>query len=245
MYHFVSIRDCIAMFRYVRSMLVPLTMPLAVIVGLPLLAVTRSRRRTVNFCSALWADMTCALIGLQVDVSGAEHLESPRPAMFLLNHQSNADGSLVGKLPRRDVTYLSKKELSRQWPIRSWLMRQGGQILVDRDDPAGAGKAMQALIAAVRNDGVSAVIFPEGQRSQSTTLLPFKKGAFPSPLRAKVPVIPTVIHNSIDAQPRGEELYRPAIVRVTVLQPIDTSTWRVRSLDQHMAEVRSMYLREL
>jgi putative phosphoserine phosphatase/1-acylglycerol-3-phosphate O-acyltransferase len=195
-----------------------------------------------NFSTALWADTTCALIGLQVQVTGEEHLSSPRPAMFLLNHQSNADGFLLGKLVRRDFTYLSKKELARQWPIRSWLMRQGGQILVDREDAAGAGKAMRVMIAAMRNEGLSAAIFPEGQRSQSTTLLPFKKGAFLAARRARVPIVPIVIHNSIDAQPKGDSFYRPATIRVDVLPPIDTSAWEVKALDRHMAEVRAMFL---
>ena len=233
------------MFRFFRSILVPITMPLAMAMSIPVLALTGSRRRAINFSTALWADVTCALIGLRVHVNGGEHLLSPRPAVFLLNHQSNADGFLVGKLIRGDVTYLSKKELSRQWPIRSWLMRRSGQILVDRNDPASAGKAMQQLIAAVRNDGLSAAIFPEGQRSQSTTLLPFKKGAFLTALRTKVPIVPIVIHNSIDAQPKGESLFRPTTVRVDVLPPIDTSNWRVKEMDQHMAEVRAMFLEAL
>ena len=233
------------MLRTLRSWLVPATMPLAFLMGLPVLLWTRSRRKAINFSSALWADLSCWLIGLQLQVTGTEHLASPRPAIFLLNHQSNADGFILGKLVRGDLTYLSKKELSRQWPIRSWLMRQAGQILVDREDAAGAGSAMQQMIAAIRNQGVSGAIFPEGRRSQSTTLLPFKKGAFLSALRARVPLIPIVIHNSIDAQPRGESLYRPATVRVDVLPPIDTASWRVRSLDQHMAEVRDLFLERL
>ena len=233
------------MLRFIRSNLVPLTMPVALLISMPVLVVTRSKRSAVSFFVALWADMVCALIGLRVQVNGGEHLLSPRPAVFLLNHQSNADGFLVGKLIRGDITYLSKKELARQWPIRSWVMRQSGQILVDRDDAASAGKAMQELITAVRKGGLSAAIFPEGRRSQSTTLLPFNKGAFLTALRVKVPIIPIVIHNSIDAQPKGETLFRPTTVRVDVLPPIDTGNWRVRALDQHMAEVRALYLEAL
>jgi putative phosphoserine phosphatase/1-acylglycerol-3-phosphate O-acyltransferase len=90
---------------------------------------------------------------------------------------------------------------------------------------------------AVRKDGLSAAIFPEGKRSHSTTLRPFKKGAFLIALRARVPIIPIVIHNSIDAQPKGETLFLPATVKIDVLPPIDTSKWKIRALDQHMADV--------
>ncbi|MCZ6831165.1 MAG: lysophospholipid acyltransferase family protein [Gammaproteobacteria bacterium] len=230
--------------RFLRSALVPVTMPLAVIIGIPVLLFTGSRRKAINFCTALWADMASALIGLKVDVTGEEHLRSPRPAVFILNHQSNADGFLVAKLIRRDIAYLGKQELSRQ-PIRGRLMQLGGLVLVDRKNPSAANRATQALIDAIRKDGRSVAIFPEGTRSHSTTLRRFKKGAFLIALRAGVPMVPIVIHNSIDAQPEGESAFRPATVRVDVLPPLDTSQWKVKTLAQHMADVRALFLEAL
>jgi len=222
--------------NFIRSSMVPLTMPLAMIAAIPILLFTRSKRRAINFSTALWADMSCRLIGLSVQVTGEEHLQIPRPAVFILNHQSNADGFLVARLIRRDIAYLGKAELTR-WRIRSRLMQFAGLILVDRDNPAAAGNAMQALINAIRKEGLSAAIFPEGKRSHSTTLQPFKKGAFLIALRARVPIIPVVIHNSIDAQPQGETLYLPATIKIDVLPSIDTSKWKIKTLDQHMADV--------
>jgi putative phosphoserine phosphatase/1-acylglycerol-3-phosphate O-acyltransferase len=230
--------------RAIRSALVPMTMPLAAVAGIPVLLVTGSRRRLINFCTGLWADLSCALIGLRVDLCGGEHLEAPRPAVFILNHQSNADGFLVAKLIRRDIAFLGKAELSRQ-PVRGRLMRMGGVILVDRQDAGKAGAAMQAIVKAIRRDVLSAAIFPEGSRTHSTRLGPFRKGAFLTAIRARVPIIPIVIHNSIDAQPKGEKLYRPARIRVDVLPPLDVSQWQVKRLDDHVAEVRQLYQRVL
>lgn len=221
-------------------MLAPMTMPLAALIGLPVLLFTYSRRRMINFCTALWADMTCALIGLKVSVDGAEHLQSPRPAVFILNHQSNADGFLVAKLIRRDIAYLGKQELSRQF-IRGRLMRWGGLILVDRENASKAGAATQAMIGAIRNDGLSAALFPEGRRTHSIELGRFRKGAFLIALKARVPIIPIVIHNSIDAQPKGQRHYTPAHVKVEVLPPIDTANWSVSSIEGRIEEVRQLY----
>lgn len=232
------------MLRTLRSALIPLTMPLAVIAGAPVLLLTWSRRKTINFCTGLWADMSCALLGIKVEIKGQEHLQSPRPAVFILNHQSNADGFLVAKLIRRDIAYLGKAELSKQ-AVRSRLMKMGGLILVDRKDASRAGAAMQAMIAAIRTRGLSAALFPEGRRSQSLTLGSFKKGAFLIAIRARVPIVPIVIHNSIDAQPKGEKRYRPANIRVEVLPAIDVSRWKMKSIDQHMEEVRAVYLEVL
>lgn len=124
-------------------------------------------------------------------------------------------------------------------------MQWGGLILVDRKNPAMASNALQALTMAIRNEGRSAAIFPEGRRSHSRTLGEFKKGAFLIALRAGVPIVPIVIHNSIDAQAKGERLYRAATIKVEIRPPIDTSEWKVKTLDNHMAEVRGMYLQVL
>jgi putative phosphoserine phosphatase/1-acylglycerol-3-phosphate O-acyltransferase len=214
------------------------------IAALPLWLFTGSSRRAVNFATGLWADMTSALIGLKVELTGEEFLESPRPAMFMLNHQSNADGFLVAKLIRRDIAYLGKRELSKQ-RIRGRIMQFGGVVLVDRQNSAAASQAMQPLISAIRKDGRSVAIFPEGTRSHSTTLRQFKKGSFLIAMRARVPIIPIVIHNSIDAQPRGETVFRPATVKIEVLSPIDTSNWKVKAISDHVAAVRQQFLEVL
>ena len=219
-------------------------MPLAVLVGVPVLLFTFSRRKAINFCTGLWADMCCALIGIKIEISGQEYLRSPRPAVFILNHQSNADGYLAAKLIRSDIAFMGKSELSKQ-RIRGPLMRLGGLITVERGDVAKAGTAMQAMIKAIRTDGLSAAIFPEGRRSQSLELGHFKKGAFLIAIRARVPIVPIVIHNSIDAQPRGEKHYCPATIRVEVLPAIDVIQWSIKSVDDRMNEVRASYLAAL
>ena len=230
--------------RILREALVPATMPLAVLIGIPVCIFSGSLRKAINFSTALWADMASALIGLKVDISGKEFLSSPRPAVFVLNHQSNADGFLVAKLIRKDIAFMGKKELSRQ-PVRGRLMQMGGLVMVDRKNSSTANRAVQALTDAIRNDGRSVAIFPEGTRSHSTTLRQFKKGAFLIALRAGVPLVPIVLHNSIDAQARGETTFRPTTVRVEVLPPVNTSHWRVKTIDQHMTEVRGLFLEAL
>ena len=55
--------------------------------GLPMWALTGSRRDAQNFSFSVFADSASALIGLQLDVKGEEHLWSHRPAVFGFNHQ--------------------------------------------------------------------------------------------------------------------------------------------------------------
>jgi putative phosphoserine phosphatase/1-acylglycerol-3-phosphate O-acyltransferase len=228
----------------VRTALLSVTLPLAAVASIPVLLFSFSGRKTANFLTGFWADLNCALIGLKVSLTGEEYLASPRPAVFVLNHQSNADGFLVAKLIRRDIAILGKREIPRNF-ITGPLMRWGGLVTVDRQDAADASSTMRALTDAIRKDGRSTAIFPEGTRSQSIALGEFKKGAFLIALRARVPIIPIEIHNSFDAQPRGETRYRPATVRVEVLAPIDTGSWKIKDLDSHVAAIHDIFLQVL
>ena len=110
---------------------------------------------------------------------------------------------------------------------------------------AAAIAAMGALVDTMRIEGKSICMSPEGTRSFTPKLAPFKKGAFHLAMQAGVPVVPIVIQNSSDIMPKGDMIYRPATVEVEVLPPVDTSTWSAETIDEHVASVRNMYLETL
>lgn len=64
-------------------------------------------------------------------------------------------------------------------------------------------------------------------------------------MQAGVPIVPIVIQNSSDVQPKGDILYHPGTVEVEILPPVDTSKWTAAKIDKHVADVRSMYLHAL
>lgn len=64
-------------------------------------------------------------------------------------------------------------------------------------------------------------------------------------MQAGVPIVPVVIHNALDSQPKGARLFRPATIRVEVLPPVTTDGWKPASIARHVAEVRGMFLRAL
>jgi len=97
----------------------------------------------------------------------------------------------------------------------------------------------------MRNQGKSVVISPEGTRSITPKLSPFKKGPFHLAIQAGVPVVPIVIHNAGDVAPKGDFIFRPATVEVDVLEPVDTSNWSSETIEEHVAEVRGLFLEAL
>lgn len=212
--------------------------------GLPMWALTGSRREAQNFSFSVFADSASALIGLKLKVKGEEHLWSHRPAVFIFNHQSKADIIIAARLLRRDVAGIGKQEI-KKLPVLGKVLAFGGIVYIDRNNSANAIEAMKPLVDAMRNEGKSVVLAPEGTRTITPKLGKFKKGAFHLAMQAGVPMIPIVIHNAGDVAPKGDFVFRSATVEVEVLEPIDTSGWDVSTIDQHIEEVRNQYLNAL
>jgi putative phosphoserine phosphatase/1-acylglycerol-3-phosphate O-acyltransferase len=212
--------------------------------GLPIWALTGSQREAMNFSLGLFGDFAAAMVGIDLDVYGEKNLWAARPCVFIFNHQSKADVVILAKLIRKDMGGIGKKEI-RDIPILGKIMEMAGTVFVDRANTRDAIKAMEPLVDAIRNDGRSICISPEGTRTHSPKLNPFKKGAFHLAMQAGVPIVPIVIHNAGDVAPKNEFVMRPAQVRVDVLPPVDTSNWTAKTMNQHVAEVRAMFLKVL
>jgi putative phosphoserine phosphatase/1-acylglycerol-3-phosphate O-acyltransferase len=188
---------------------------------------------------ATFGELGTALAGIDLRVEGEEHLWSHRPAVFLFNHQSGIDLLLVCKLLRRDVVGVAKREL-RANPIFGPALAAAGTIFLDRSDRERAIAALAPAVDALRR-GLSIAIAPEGTRSPTPRLGPFKKGAFHIAMAARVPVVPIVLRNAHDALPRGAIVIRPATVEVVVHPPIPTDDWTRESLDARIEEIRHLY----
>ena len=203
----------------------------------------RSKREAVNLATTIWGEVGSSLSGIKLSITGEEHVWSQRPAVFVFNHQSVTDALIVARLLRRDFTGIAKKELAMH-PLAGPLFRIADTVFVDRKN---AEKAISSLKSVTRTlqKGISIVVAPEGTRSVGDRLGPFKKGPFHIAREAGVPMVPIVIHNSTDVLPKGGVFLRPARVRVDILPPIDTSDWRVRDIDKHVALVRQQFLEAL
>jgi len=210
--------------------------------GLLLGATTGSRREAVDLGTTLAGELGSVLAGVRLDVHGAENLAT-RPAVFLFNHQSQLDVLVLAKLLRGGFTGVAKKELANS-PGFGLMFRLADVAFVDRQDNAQARKALEPAVQKL-HEGISLVIAPEGTRSATPALGPFKKGAFHVAMQAGVPIVPIVIRNSGELMWRGATTIRSGTVQIAVLPPIATDGWDAAGLDQHIREVRGQYLATL
>ncbi|HEX2217433.1 MAG TPA: lysophospholipid acyltransferase family protein [Gemmatimonadales bacterium] len=158
-----------------------------------------------------------------------------RPYVVVSNHESFADILLISHLPW-EMKWLSKAELFRI-PVMGWLMRLAGDVPVKRGFGPSAVEAM-ARCREILAQRVSVMIFPEGTRSTTAELLPFKDGAFRLAIDAGVPILPLALHGTASALPKHDWRFGRSTAVVEVLPPVDTAGLTPADVPQLKEKVR-------
>ena len=210
--------------------------------GLPAAILNRTRRQAVNIGISTWGELGTALGGINLQVTGEEHLWSQRPAVFIYNHQSAIDTLLICKLLRRDVVGIAPP-WARWHPLFGpWLILTETVFIegFNREEPASLEPALQAL-----RRGLPIAVAPEGTRSPATRLGDFKRGAFRLALAARVPIVPITFRNSLDALPKHGRVVRSATIEVVVHPPVSTESWTSTDLEREIEKIRELYVASL
>ncbi len=203
-------------------------------------ALTRSRRRGINFFTSNWSQLLLAAGGVHLNVLGEKNLTAQRPAVFIFNHRNQADPVIVSALVRDNWVAVGKKELLND-PIMGTLGKLLEAVFIDRDDPAAAVESLHEVEERAKK-GLSIVIAPEGTRLDTTQVGQFKKGPFRIAMAAKVPIVPIVIRNAEVIAARNSSTLNPGTVDIAVFPPIPVDNWTVDGLPDHIEQVRQLYL---
>ena len=179
------------------------------------------------------------LSGIKVVVTGREHILCDRAAVYAVNHASNVEPPILYAVlsdlfPRLRVLY--KAEL-RKLPILVRAFDLAGFVPLERGNRDQSLPAIERAADALR-EGNSFLIFPEGTRSRTGELLPFKKGGFIMALKGGAPVVPVAIAGARDAMKKGSLVIRPVRVTVRFGHPIETAALTVDDRDALIARSR-------
>src|SRR5881409_2113248 len=147
--------------------------------------------------------------------------------------------ALAATLPG-SVRMVAKQELAKI-PLLGRAMLAAGHVTIDRAHPARALEAYHRAADVIRS-GVSAVLFPEGTRSRTGELLPFKNAPFGLAIAAQVPVVPLYVHHTFEILPKGGIRLRPRPIRILVGDPIATEGMGVDQRQELRDRVRPAIL---
>jgi 1-acyl-sn-glycerol-3-phosphate acyltransferase len=183
--------------------------------------------------------MALRLSGLTLVIQGREHIQRNRSAVYAVNHTSNVEPpilfeALSSLFPRFSVLY--KAEL-RSLPILVRAFDLAGFVPIQRGNRDQSLPAIDRAADALRA-GTSFMIFPEGTRSRTGALLPFKKGGFIMAIKAQAPIVPTAIAGARDAMKKGSLVIQPVTVTVRFGTPVETAGMELDDRDQLAALVR-------
>ena len=172
--------------------------------------------------------LPCLKLFNRVEITGLEHLPPEGPVVVVANHISSWDPAILYALIRRRAYFMAKAELFRV-PLLGFILRRINAFPVKRDaiDRAALRRAAQIL-----EEGHVLVIFPEGHRSKTGELLPFKQGAALFAHRAKAAVIPVLFETTKRAipWPIGKR------IRATFGGPLDLAVFMEKKADSALLE---------
>ena len=172
--------------------------------------------------------------------------DNPRlPYVAVSNHESYADIFLISHFPW-EMKWLSKDTMFRI-PCMGWMMRMANDIPIVRGKRESIVSAMRGCRDRL-SKRVSVMIFPEGTRSPTDDLLPFKDGAFKLAIEAGAPILPIAIAGTRNCMAKGSFAFRRARAKARVLAPIPTAGMTsadVPTLRDHTRDVIDSARREL
>jgi 1-acyl-sn-glycerol-3-phosphate acyltransferase len=204
-------------------------------VGLVIAFVLRSKGLLYNL-GHLGVGLALGSAGIRYAVVGRQHIPRGRPVVFCANHQSNVDPPVLFQALHRRLHILYKAEL-RKIPVLGDAFELGGFVPVDRENREAAIASIERAAASIRA-GNSFLIFPEGTRSRTDELLPFKKGGFLMALSAQAPVVPVAIAGGRAAMRKGSWIVHPVHVTVKIGEAVETSGLTSDNRDELIAVVR-------
>ena len=224
----------------VRSVLTYAGLSLYVLLVAPpgmLVAIVFKSKALLHVLGHVGVRLGLLLSGISYRVAGRKNVPRGGAVVFCANHQSNIDPPVLFDALHSRLHVLYKAELSKL-PLFGRAIQLGGFIPIERQNREQSMAAISKGAASIRA-GNSFLIFPEGTRSRTNELLPFKKGGFLMALQAEAPIVPVAIMGGRAAMRKGSRLVRPVTISIRIGRPVSTLGLSVAERDRVIRDVRT------
>ena len=190
----------------------------------------------------IFSPVILAIAMVRVKASGLNNILD-EPAIYAANHASQLDIPIMCTRVNRPMFFIAKIELKKV-PILSQYIKVVGMILVDRKNRERAMASMRTAIQDIQG-GKSIAAFPEGTRTKTGELLPFKKGIFTIAKEGRIPIVPIAIVGSSKALASGSFFIRPATVELRILPALNSDEFFNMSIEEMANHTRSLIQQEI
>ncbi|MEK6539765.1 MAG: lysophospholipid acyltransferase family protein [Deltaproteobacteria bacterium] len=177
--------------------------------------------KAIHSIGRLWSRILLFLSGVTVEVKGLENILAGKPQIFASNHQGAFDILALQAFIPIQFRWVAKRSLFKI-PIIGWSMSLAGYVSMDRERAGSAYRSIETAAEKIRN-GICVLIFPEGTRSATGELLPFKRGGFLLAIKSGAPVVPLSIQGSTGIMRKGSLFIRPGLIKIAIGRPIQTA----------------------
>jgi len=200
--------------------------PIAALLGFPWTWITGDITFLYRF--AMWiAASGLRIAGIRVQAGGLENIPDHKTCIFMANHVSNLDPPVfLPLIPGRTAVFIKKALM--KIPLIGMAMRMGGFVAVDRSGARDSARESIQQASQVLATGVHITSFPEGTRSRTGQLLPFKKGPFYLAQQSNAPIIPVSIHGTETMMRKGSLRITPGDAYVHFHPPIFAANYATR-----------------
>ena len=177
-----------------------------------------------------WAHLLLSSARVSVTVEGTEFLSHAEAQVIVANHQSWFDILALFYVLPVELRFVAKKELFAI-PFFGQTLRALGHVRLDRTNLKAAIEAYEVASHYIRVQKLSVLVFPEGTRSRTGLLQPFKAGPFVLAIQSGAPIVPVYVAGTFGILPKGSIRVRPCPVHVSVGPAIPTTGLTIEDRD--------------
>jgi len=150
--------------------------------------------------------------------------KSKQPYIYMFNHVSMFDQFMIGAYIPHYITAVAAIEVFR-YPIWGYMIKKYGVIPIIRQKIRKAIGSLNLAEIAIKK-GISFLISPEGTRTLTGELGPFKKGPFHLAKNTKATIIPIGLIGGFKAKRKDDWRINPGILTVKFGDPIHNNEYQ-------------------
>jgi 1-acyl-sn-glycerol-3-phosphate acyltransferase len=177
-----------------------------------------------------WSRAMLRIAGVRVTLENESVVDPAQSQILVSNHVSWFDVVAIAGYVPGSYRFVAKKELIRV-PFFGPAVAACGHIMLDRKDREAALESLEAARRRLENRSPTIIMFPEGTRSATGELQPFKKGAFVLAIQTGTDVVPAAVIGSRAVMRKHALAIRPGTIHVRFGEPIPVVEYTIEDRD--------------